>query len=368
MINFKKYNNIKDYAENYRYDEGNIDINRLTLIRNAITVGLGPKKIKDLNRDFLEWKVSNILTFIDSNKDYSFKNIDHLESTEKVTVAYYIGMVFAQLYMQKKHKTRFLLHLNSPGITVTNYPYKFLKPDFFGIDNKKNGYLIEAKGTLQRAGRFTTLDNIRKAVDQLESVFTVEYYSSGSYSIFSKRLPSDNFKKLVIATHPNLLNLGNTDIRQHIIEVHDDDVIVTLMKTANNGGPTGSNNDPSNPSNSTNFDGLNLTIDMDKSILNYYSVFIKLITSEDPNVIEVDGIPNATFRIVHLEKLNCSIGLLDPIFLSLVDTDTDGIYEIVNSKLDSLEVREDHLNNDSYSLGSDGIIVIDNELKVYKQV
>ncbi|WP_144555712.1 hypothetical protein [Bacillus pumilus] len=348
MINFLKYNCFYHYDKNWRDDEGNIDINRLTLIRNAITVGLGSKKIKNLNKDLLDWKVSNILTFIDSDNGYSFKNLDNLESTEKVTVAYYIGMVFAQIYMQQKHKTRFLLHLNSPEIKVTNYPNKFLKPDFFGIDNKRSVYLIEAKGTLQRAGRFTTLDNIRKAVEQLEAVNTVEYHLSGNSYIYSQHLPSQYLNKFVIATHPNALNKGNIDIKQHIIEVHQ----------------CFNSNIPYNPNENS------ITFDINKTIYHHYIALKEMISiAENNTVIELRQIPGTTFRMISLNKLNCSIGLSEEIYQILnTDAVNQGLYEQINSTLDRLEMRDSYINQESFSLGYDGIIVIDNNMKEFRRV
>lgn len=348
MINFLTYKDFPNYEMNHRDHEGNIYINRLTLIRNAITVGLGPKKIKYLNKDLLEWKVSNILTFIDSNKGYSFKNIDNLESTEKVTVAYYIGMVFAQLYMEKRCKTRFLLHLNSPGITVRNYLERSLKPDFFGIDKNKNGYLIEAKGTLQRAGRFSTKKKIEKAVHQLESVSRVEYRSSGSFHIFSQHIPSQYLNKLVIATHPNVLNKGNLDIKQHIIEVH----------------PCFNSHTPYNPYE------MSITFDVNKTIFHHYIALKEMISLAENNIlVELRQIPGTTFRMISLNKLNCSIGLSEEIYQTLnTDAANQGLYEQINSTLDRIEIREANINQESFSLGSDGIIVVGNNTKEFRRV
>lgn len=91
-------------------------IDKLSLIRCAYTVGVPPNSLFPL--EVLEWKESIVHAFIDFSDPTTLKikNLEVLESSEKVSVSYFLGMLFTQFYMQKKYSVRFLAHLKNRGI------------------------------------------------------------------------------------------------------------------------------------------------------------------------------------------------------------------------------------------------------------
>lgn len=112
---YNYYSGLGNYFKDPTSQDLNISANGLSLIRGSIIVGLAPYAHRLHDQELLEWKIKTMLTFIDPTK-YKVKYIDSLEQSEKVAVAYFIGMVCAQIHMQSIYKIRHMQHLTNRGI------------------------------------------------------------------------------------------------------------------------------------------------------------------------------------------------------------------------------------------------------------
>lgn len=337
-IKYNNYANVTAYKARHPMYINNqiLAANKLTLIRGAITVGLAPKAHLNLSRELLEWKISTMLAFIDTNSLFAIKNVNDLEMSERVTVAYFIGMVFAQIHMQKTYNVRHLEHLKSPGIGVFSRPGDLKNPDLWGIDLRTGqSYLVEAKGSTASANYFDNA-KITKAESQLNAILQINHTVAGVTTIFN----GASLKKLIIATHPNI----NNEMMQHIIDPIEENQ--KIIKVQGN-----------------------------EMVYKHYLHLANFLRIENSNVVEISRIPNVKFRVINLEMFNCSIGLLEDIYQVLKpklvievpsEEDLVGINEKINSILDTyeLEFNTEFQNDEKYSIGNDGVIVINNDYEV----
>lgn len=342
-ILFNNYANVGEYKKFKRdknYKDKKLNANRLTLLRAAITVGLTPKAHLNLSRELLEWKISTMLTFVDTKSNYKIQNVEDLEMSERISVAYFIGMVFANIQMQKEYNVRHLMHISSPGNTVVLKPGVKKSPDLWGINYKtKKSYLVEAKGSLVCSEYFARRNykRINDAKEQLEAVLQIEYKVDNNTEIYNDS--KGNLNKLIIATHPNEAK----EMLQHVI-------------------------DPSKGE-----EGV-ITLEGNEVIYNYYYHLVKFIKFSNSKVIELPQMPNFKFRVFKLETFNYSIGLLENIYEviepfieaslennnnSVYKDDLQGMDFSVNHSLDEMEsISNNNMDTEVTSLGPDGIIVM----------
>ncbi|KYZ68274.1 hypothetical protein [Bacillus sp. GZT] len=333
-INYNNYATLTDYMDrNSSHPTASYFVNNLTLIRGALIVGLAPKGHLRLSKELIEWKISTVFAFIDTSlSSFRIRNTNQLETSEKVTVAYFIGMIFAQIYIQRHHGVRHLEHLKNPGITPTSLPGDLKNPDLWGYNPiTMNSYLVEAKGSTANSVYFEN-KYIRKADSQLRAITQIDYILPGTRAITFNRTNS-NLEKIIVATHPNL----NNEITQHVIDPIDESDKI-------------------------------LKINGDEQVYKYYLNLIRLIKSEKHKVINIDEIHDVKFRVIELVKFNCFIGIVEGIYDLLegkvekervTEEDLIDVNKSVNSKLDDIE----HLikisdNNEKISIGIDGVIVL----------
>lgn len=333
-IQYNNYSSVTDYIDRNAVHASSQSFyaNKLTLIRGAVITGLAPKAHLSLSKELLEWKISTMLAFIDTTSPFIIKNASDLEMSEKVTVAYFIGMVFAQIHMQKMYNVRHLEHLKNPGITPTSLPGDLKNPDLWGINHRTGqSYIVEAKGSTACSNYFTN-KHIIKAESQLEAITQIDYTVSGVTSTFNQA--SSNLEKLIIATHPNL----NGEMMQHIIDpVEEKDKIVKV-----NG---------------------------DEMVYKQYSHLVNFLSVQQSKIIELHKLSKVKFRIIDIDALNCSIGLLEEIYQilnplvskeNLVQENLTNINKDLNSVLDRFEKLTNHeLENEKFSIGLDGVIVLE---------
>lgn len=277
-----------------------------------------------------------MLAFIDTNSLFTIKTVNDLEMSERVTVAYFIGMVFAQIHMQKMYNVRHLEHLKSPGIGFISRSGDLKNPDLWGVDIRTGqSYLVEAKGSTARADYFDNT-KITKAEIQLNAILQINYEINGVTTTFN----GANLKKLIIATHPNT----NNEMMQHIIDPIEENQ--KIIKVQGN-----------------------------KMVHKHYLHLANFLRMENSNVIEINRIPDVKFRVINLEMFNCSIGLLEDIYQVLKpklvieaprEEDLVGINEEINSILDTYELESNvqFQNDEKYSIGIDGVIVLNNDYEV----
>lgn len=347
---FKKYDSVDDYEDKKEAAfKGTYGITKLDVMRSSIMVGLSTKGFKDLKPEIAEWKFKTISTFVDLDKTpFVIKDeyIKQLETSEQITVSYFIGMVFAHLSMQKYHKVRYLEHLKNEGIEAIPYKDKKQRPDFWGIGEKEDenekedknkkedeniSYLVEAKGSAIPNTRMA-LKAVTKAKEQLEAIREIRYTNPDGNVIYYNN-PSD-LKKLIIATHPD----KDHTVLQHIID------------------PTGA-------------DGIIIEVNGNESVFKHYYNLIKWLKRERSYEICFDNSLQKIrpcFIVVELKELGISFGVLKEIFTlfeKLVENETynlsnfDGIRKKTNKILENYKKVFIHINNEQNSVGIDGVIV-----------
>lgn len=343
-----------NYYSNYAKYEGdkkgkipltnikNLKVNRLSLFRSAVIVGLAPQGYKAISVEVKKWKIKTVDTFVDtSTKSLKFKNIQDLESSEKVAVSYLLGMVFAHLHMQKIYKIRHLEHLSNSKITPISFTGQKKQPDLWGFNRKRRkpiSYLVEAKGTSKEHNYFE-LKAINRAVTQLSAIDEINYTTSKvGLRVFNKS--KKNLKKLIVATHPN----KKSEIIQKII-------------------------DPDNP------ERRKIDIDGDELVYKYYYHLIVWLKSEKNREITIKfNSEEKKFIVINISDTNISIGVLKEIYdffnnIVVEEEDykkktykkedfVDSDYKI-NKYLNNLKGIDEFEGN--ISLGTDGVIAFENQ-------
>lgn len=350
VYQFKKYDSVEDYGKKKEaVFKESYGVTKLDVMRSSIMVGLSTKGFKNLKREIAEWKFKTISTFVDLDKTpFVIKEeyVKQLETSEQITVSYFIGMVFAHLYMQKYHNVRYLEHLKNEGIEAIPYKDKKQRPDFWGIgenegEDEKEGeskkedenlsYLVEAKGSTIPNTRLA-LETIKKAEKQLDAIREIRY--TNPYGKVIRYNNPNDLKKIIIATHP----AKDHTVLQHIID------------------PMGA-------------DGIEIEVNGNESVFKHYYNLIKWLKNEHTNEIRFDYPQQkirAYFIVVELKELGISFGLLKEIFTlfeTLVEKETyslsdfDGIREKTNKVVEHYKKAFIHINNEENSVGIDGVIV-----------
>ncbi len=134
VYHFKKYASVEDYGKKKEaVFKESYGVTKLDVMRSSIMVGLSTKGFKNLKREIAEWKFKTISTFVDLDKTpFVIKEeyVKQLETSEQITVSYFIGMVSAHLYMQKYHNVRYLEHLKlEDKIKKLVWNMKYKEPD-----------------------------------------------------------------------------------------------------------------------------------------------------------------------------------------------------------------------------------------------
>lgn len=337
-IQFSNYASVRDYKNRLTTSSNQaFYANKLTLIRGAITVGLARKGHLNTTREVLEWKIATILAFINTSSPFTIKNVADLETSEKVTVAYFIGMVFAQIQMQKIYNVRHLMHLKSDNITVTSSPGDLKNPDLWGLNYiTDQSYLVEAKGSTICSNYFNN-SYVDKAEIQLNAILQIHYNLNGCTTTYNRA--SLNLNKLIVATHPNI----GGEIIQHVI-------------------------DPKNEEQKT------IDINGDEMVYKYYAHLVKFINNEKAQSIKISTLPNIKFKIIDLDSFYYSIGIMEEVYnllepytktINLTESILRNLHQKVNNSLDELNKLINKIpDNDKFSIGIDGIIIIEKNFGV----
>ncbi|PJN86846.1 hypothetical protein [Bacillus sp. mrc49] len=335
-INSSYYNSKTDYMDRVVASSGTYFCSKFTVLRGALTVGLAPKEYLSIPKEVAEWKLATVNAFIEfSTSPLTMKNITHLETSEKVNVAYFLGMVFSQIYMQTHYGLRHLEHLRNSGIKVSKRTTRKMNPDLWGISTtlitsktppSPKSFLVEAKGSTTRSTYFND-ENVDKAARQLGVVTQINYKSSAGAKpqIFNSSL--SNLEKLVVATHPN----DNGEITQHIV-------------------------DPTNGQDNV------VEVNGDETVYKHYLGIMNLIANETIIPSTKSGIK---FKVVEYKKLGCFVGISEKVFdivyesfkgKKVTSKSLEGINNKINKELDDLNLLN-NIESENLSIGIDGIIV-----------
>lgn len=330
-INYYYYPRFSDY-EDRRINKIRVNsysINTLTLIKACISMGVGLMGYRNFSKSLLVWRTLNVMTFVDS--DFKFKNIDMLESSEKVSASFFIGMVFAHIHMQEKYNVRFTEHLKSSDICYKPEKDNEKTPDLWGLDIDNNiSYLIEAKGSLIKSNCIKK-DRIDSAYEQLKAILEVQHKIHNSTTIYSKdyygRAGYEPMEKIIVATHPD----DNYEITQHVIDPEERGEKI-------------------------------LYVDGNKTVYQQYINLVNLIDEVESEIYELNDVK---FRVIDLDlgDSNYSLGIMESIYKIFKNTlDFKELYYDVNKQLDILSEKiDEERESKDYSVGLEGIIIVNSD-------
>ncbi|WP_426355463.1 hypothetical protein [Exiguobacterium sp. R-39] len=331
---YKFYRNLFDFDHDKIAQNGHVDITLFDIKRSMLTVGQIPWN-KGVPLEILKWKIKIIEAHINAlESSVKIKNIKYLESTEKVTISFYIGMTFAQLISEKLYNIKHLYHLNSHNDERFEINKLAKSPDLIGINEKSLGakpFLIEAKGSSISQKKFPYA-RVEAATKQLDSVNNIKFTHNNN--IYFKK----DINKLVIATHP----LKSEELITQIID------------------PVGEGE-------------LDIVVNSDVSLLNYYFTIMSLIenSKEEPSIYVINDIE---FQISYIKDLNLYIGLSKKIYTILHNSfiiryyenylSVDGIYmesiEVLNRYDEQIDFIQRTNTTDDFSIGKDGVLLFSN--------
>ncbi|MFD1886696.1 hypothetical protein [Paenibacillus wenxiniae] len=352
MFKFAFYNKYGNFPRNIN-ELGDIKVNKGALYAACVTVGLG----LDINEhkvpiEVVSWKERMIDAFVDDSDTYfKLKNINYLESSEKVTIGFFFGMIFAHAMAQSRYNIRVTAHLTDPKlITYSLKPGKKNYPDLFGIGPKNKGYLIEAKGS----SSIKKGSPAKKAKEQLESIDEIEFTSNGNTIAYKY----NNLTRIISHIYPKKLNNSKKE------EILFMDII-----------------DPEPEK------GDKISINADEMSLKYYFKLVDLLIYQKTEIKTLNGQRFILFDVpCHSEKLK--LGLLLKIYeiyepqvklikeaikekieqgdeydLAWTLTFGNNTYETVRETLEPLEFTHLKIDHDpetgfEYSIGPDGVIAM----------
>lgn len=299
-LEFRYFDTLPKYKErmhNGKRFNSDYGININTIRRCAIVVGRNPWVAKD-PLEVLKWRLSLITSFIEviPSGEICIKNINYLETTEKSSVGYMLGMIFTQIFAQELLGIRQLLHLTGEEVNVTTVGKS---PDLCGFNKSKNrAYLLEAKGSTILSNKMDN-DTVKTACTQLDSVSQIEF------TRIEGKFRGNSLTKYIIATHPNI----NGEFEQEIIDPDEEETC-------------------------------SITVDCDLMILkHYYNVYAILKKFKEEQFVKDE------FIFVKIKSHGFNIGMLKKIFEYL-----DPIYEEASPnifrKVGNLKIRN---YNDIYT-------------------
>lgn len=316
-IDFKFYLNYTDYdsIRNRRLAPlQNYQTTKVDLIRCAYTVGLSANLIKLLPIELKRHRgaiIDAYLNFTTSKIQFKERNFKFLEQSEKTSLMYSFGMIFAQSYMQRHYKIRHLMHLKSS--CVSHYP-QGRTPDLWGVDlSTRKSYLVEAKGTSE-PGYFFDKGIIKDAIDQLNSIDLIEFHAGTR----SRNFWGNELEKIAIGSHPNKV----WEVTQQIID------------------PTEGEN-------------IRIKIYGEDLIKEYYNNILKTIESYSKEIYYINGLEIIG---VYVSELEVKIGILKVLYDILMgERNEENIYDQVNDILD--DYLEGFLETSNNYMGLDGIYI-----------
>lgn len=275
-----EYGNENDYkAKNY-ISINSLSVSKADLLRAAIKVGSSNSAG---NFDILKYRKQILDSFfMVNNNEVTLKNIDYLETSEKVSISYFLGMIFTQLVAEQQFGISQLFHLQPTDFDKLNKSYfvhtskKGLIPDLIGVDVNNQIYLFEAKGSTRTDKMNSAVSN---GVQQLLSVDKVIFINNVAYKLYEAQYFPE-FKhgsnRYVVATQPNK-DKGNKLVTSIIDPLPEGDI--------------------------------QLVLNIDYYTFKYYSFVLNLLRN---GRIEKDLIPG--FCIVKNEEENILIGLNKELF------------------------------------------------------
>lgn len=116
------------------------------------------------------------------------KSYASAERTIQTSVSFFLGMISAKCLAEKKYKIGYLFHLNDPMLQVLT---DGKSPDFFGISNTGQAFIMEAKGTTKNKLSKTTVNNGKEQVD---SVIEIELETNTGLTLIS------DFKRHIVGS------------------------------------------------------------------------------------------------------------------------------------------------------------------------
>jgi len=168
--------NYLGFPSGHIYKDGKCDLefSESELIHASYTVGKTSWEEVHSNPYYSEqevnFRISMVKAFLNIEDLYIKRsvNFEQLDPSEKVSINYFLGMVFSSLVMQKRFQVRWMIHLDLfEG--KKDYLVGNKRPDFIGKKLSSSWNLIEAKGVQVRKS-----STIEKAKEQLVNLVSID--------------------------------------------------------------------------------------------------------------------------------------------------------------------------------------------------
>lgn len=342
VLNFTSKNDYYNKKSLLNY----FNVNRGDLYRYAVTVG-SPSHIFNLRHHKNLWDICNYrIQLIDSffeirDSEVSLKNIEYLELSEKINLAYYMGMIFTQLIADKKFGIKQLFHIQPTDFDKQNSNYLVHTktssgkiPDLIGIDYNKKIHIFEAKASTKASSMKKSVD---KGISQLESVKHIVFNNNSGQNYIAKNYSSglkSNDDRYVVAVQPTSVKVN--------------ELVINVIDPLPQGGTK-------------------LELNIDYFTLKHYSFIMELFQNAtiDKELVQ-------DFCVIKNEQKNIIIGLKEEIFHILEETyiifkknkflskdlsNINGLFQKVSECLSMENISLSKLETWDIGVGNDGILV-----------
>ena len=189
MVNLKIYDTVDEYKNQKIKMTGDMDVSMLDLKRYAVSLGnFSGRKITDKGEKFYEYLLEMSLEEYMRKKMKYFKigeDYKNAEASIKNSISFFMGMIAAKAVAEKRYKVPLLYHLTDEILSCTTVGIqttanvssqappkseKNFRPDFFGVNNKDEGFLFEAKGTVSKRSGNKTIEHAKEQIRNIGSV------------------------------------------------------------------------------------------------------------------------------------------------------------------------------------------------------
>ena len=166
-ILIKKYKNCNKFCMNIPFYNNSIAISEKDIFRYAALVGDFSSHNITINGELFYYSMIN-MALLEKNGYYTIgSDYKNAEQSIRNSISFFMGMFAAEIVAEKIYKIPNLYHLTDQVITFTSTGKH---PDFFGINNKNRGILIEAKGTVATRPTNSTVSGAKKQLRAIKSV------------------------------------------------------------------------------------------------------------------------------------------------------------------------------------------------------
>ena len=188
-ISVSKYNDVSEYLNNQAPEREAISLNYADICRYFFSTG--GRQYSDNEKFMLKSDWNAARAALNEREGYFVKSqtYEGAKSERKAFLSEKIGVLAAKAISEKLFRIPHLFYLDDDSIEIVYGNNGALRPDYFGVNLKKDGFLFEAKGTGAREVRRQV---VLKAKDQLKNIELVNFQGV-DYTALSRYISAARF-------------------------------------------------------------------------------------------------------------------------------------------------------------------------------